>query len=54
MTKMGILENGKKYIMNTYASFPIVLKEGKGVYVWDEDGKKYLDFVAGIAVNVLG
>ncbi len=54
MTKMGILEKSKNYIMNTYASFPIVLKTGKGVYLWDEEGKKYLDFVAGIAVNVLG
>lgn len=54
MTKIGVLEKSSKYIMNTYNSFPIVLKEGKGVYVWDEDGKKYIDFVAGIAVNVLG
>ena len=45
MTKRGVLEESKNYIMNTYASFPIVLKEGKGVYVWDEDGKKYLDCV---------
>lgn len=50
----NILDKSNKYIMNTYNSFPIVLKEGKGVYVWDEDGKKYIDFVAGIAVNVLG
>ncbi|OLS02516.1 aspartate aminotransferase family protein [Tissierella creatinophila] len=54
MSKTGVLEKGSKYIMNTYNSFPIVLKKGKGVYVWDEDGKKYMDFVAGIAVNVLG
>lgn len=50
----NILDKNNKYVMNTYNSFPIVLTEGKGVYVWDEDGKKYIDFVAGIAVNVLG
>lgn len=54
MVNKTILEKSEEYIMNTYSSFPIVLKEGKGVYVWDEDGKKYLDFVAGIAVNALG
>lgn len=48
------LDKSKKYVMNTYNSFPIVLTEGKGVYVWDEEGNKYIDFVAGIAVNVLG
>ncbi len=41
-------------IMNTYKRFPLVLTEGKGVYVYDDKGKKYLDFVAGIAVNSLG
>lgn len=54
MNKKDIIEKNNKYIMNTYKSFPIVLKEGKGVYVWDIEDKKYLDFVAGIAVNVLG
>jgi predicted acetylornithine/succinylornithine family transaminase len=44
----------KKYIMNTYGERSIALVKGKGVYVWDADGKKYLDFLAGIAVNALG
>ncbi len=40
--------------MNTYNRFPIVLEKGCGMYVYDENGKEYLDFVAGIAVNSLG
>lgn len=42
------------YVMQTYARFPIALVRGKGARVWDADGKEYLDFVAGIAVNGLG
>jgi len=48
------ISEDKKYVMNTYSRFPITLVRGKGVNVWDEDGKEYLDFVAGIAVNALG
>jgi len=40
--------------MHTYNRFPITLVKGEGMYVYDENGKKYLDFVAGIAVNSLG
>jgi len=40
--------------MNTYGRFPVVLERGQGCWVWDADGKKYLDLVAGIAVNCLG
>lgn len=43
-----------KYIMNTYSRQPIVFEKGEGVYLYDENGKKYLDFMAGIAVNCLG
>ena len=48
------IERGNKVIMNVYSQFPIVLEKGNGVYLWDSDGKEYLDFVAGIAVNALG
>lgn len=48
------IERGSKVIMNTYSQFPIVIEKGNGVYLWDSKGKKYLDFVAGIAVNALG
>ena len=43
-----------KYLANTYARFPIVLVRGQGARVWDADGKEYLDFVGGIAVDALG
>jgi acetylornithine aminotransferase len=40
--------------MNTYARQPLAFVRGEGVYVWDEEGKRYLDAVAGVAVNTLG
>ncbi len=43
-----------KYIMNTYGRFDVEIKSGCGVYVYDENDKKYLDFASGIAVNSLG
>lgn len=51
---MSTAELGKKVIMNTYNRFPITLVRGEGMYVYDENDKEYLDFVAGIAVNSLG
>lgn len=51
---MTTAELGEKYIMHTYNRFPITLAAGRGMYVYDEHGKEYLDFVAGIAVNSLG
>lgn len=51
---MNTFQDGQKYVMNTYNRFPITLEKGEGMYVYDENGKKYLDFVAGIAVNSLG
>ncbi len=43
-----------EYLMNTYNRYNVVLDHGKGSWVWDENGRKYLDFAAGIAVNALG
>ncbi len=40
--------------MGTYRRYPIVMRKGRGVKVWDTDGNEYLDFVGGIATNVLG
>ena len=40
--------------MNTYGRFPLELVRGRGVWVWDQNGKRYLDCVAGIAVCTLG
>lgn len=54
MKNRDILNLTEKYVAKTYARFPIALVRGKGAQVWDADGKPYLDFVAGIAVNSLG
>src|SRR5262245_35048054 len=43
-----------KFIAKTYARTPIALVKGRGCKVWDADGKEYLDFLCGIAVNSLG
>ncbi len=42
------------HVMNTYARQPVAFARGEGVWLWDEAGKKYLDALAGIAVNTLG
>src|SRR4029078_10865674 len=44
----------EKYVAKTYARAPIALVKARGAKVWDADGKEYLDFLAGIAVNSLG
>ncbi len=53
-TTEELLAASAKYLANTYARFPIVLVRGQGVRLWDSDGKEYLDFVGGIAVDALG
>ena len=52
MTDTKTLTN--QYIMGTYNRFDTEIVSGNGVYVFDENGKKYLDFTSGIAVNSLG
>jgi acetylornithine/N-succinyldiaminopimelate aminotransferase len=44
----------EEYVVPTYSRYNVVLVRGKGSRVWDEDGKRYLDFGAGIAVSTLG
>lgn len=43
-----------KYVMNTYKRVPLCLNRGRGSYVWDADGKKYIDFFPGWAVSGIG
>ena len=55
MSEITSLE--EQYIINTYGRSPIStpsLVRGEGSYLWDENGKKYLDFLSGLAVNILG
>lgn len=54
MDNYEIMRKGQEYVMNTYGRFPIAPVRGQGAYVWDADGKQYLDFLGGIAVCVLG
>lgn len=42
------------HVMNTYARQPVAFVRGEGVWLWDSEGKRYLDGLAGIAVNTLG
>lgn len=48
------IEKSDKYIMKTYGRYPIVPVRGEGCRLWDADGKEYLDFLGGVAVNNLG
>ncbi len=54
MEQKRLIEEAEKYLMNTYRRYPVVLRKGSGVRVYGIDGKEYLDFVGGIAVNILG
>ena len=48
------IEKGNKYLANTYTRFPIVATKGEGCWLFDTDGRRYLDFLSGIAVCNLG
>jgi acetylornithine/N-succinyldiaminopimelate aminotransferase len=48
------INKAKKYIADTYTRFPIVVTKGEGCWVWDMHGRRYLDFLSGIAVCNLG
>ena len=43
-----------EYLLQNYARYPLVLTKGKGCYVYDIEGRRYLDLIAGIGVNALG
>src|SRR5947209_17149866 len=49
-----IIERERQFLLQTYHRYPLVLQRGKGVFLYDLDGKRYLDFVAGLGVNALG
>ena len=48
------MEMDKKYHMGTFRRVPVVFERGEGVWLYDVNGKKYLDFFAGFAVVCLG
>jgi acetylornithine/N-succinyldiaminopimelate aminotransferase len=49
-----VAELERRYLLGTYSRYPIVLTRGKGVFVYDLEDRRYLDFVAGLGVNALG
>ncbi len=54
MEKNDVIGCAEQALLHTYNRYPIVLDHGEGMYLYDTDGKKYLDFAAGIAVCALG
>ena len=54
MNKEEYIEKAEEELVHTYNRYPLVLDRGEGVYLYDTDGNKYLDFAAGIAVQAFG
>ena len=54
MTAQQYIDKAEQYLIHTYNRYQIVLEKGDGVYLYDVDGNKYLDFTSGIAVYALG
>jgi predicted acetylornithine/succinylornithine family transaminase len=52
--KIKLLEYHDAYLMQNYSPYPIIIERGQGSVLYDSDGKAYLDFLSGIAVNPLG
>src|SRR6266567_9621102 len=50
----AVMDLEREYLLQNYSRYPLALRRGKGAYVYDLDGKRYLDFIAGIGVNALG
>src|ERR1700730_15115898 len=50
----SVVDLEKQNLLQNYARFPLVIHRGKGCYVYDTSGKRYLDLIAGIGVNALG
>ena len=53
-TMQNYIDEAEKALLHTYNRYQVVFEKGDGVYLYDTDGKKYLDFVSGIAVFALG
>ncbi len=54
MNSQAWIDKAEQCVMKTYGRYPIVAERGQGCRLWDVDGKAYLDFLAGVAVNNLG
>ena len=54
MEAENLMQQAKNHMLHVYNRYPVVLDHGEGVYLYDTEGNKYLDFAAGIAVHALG
>ncbi len=54
MITSELIKESQQYLMNTYSRQPLVLVKGRGTRVFDSEGKEYIDFVSGVAVDNLG
>ena len=54
ISAQAVMDLEREYLLQNYARYPLVLARGKGCYLYDLAGKRYLDFITGIGVNALG
>jgi ornithine--oxo-acid transaminase len=54
ITNQSVIDKDNKYVAHNYKSLPVALARGKGVHVWDVEGKKYIDFLAGYSASNQG
>ena len=54
MNLASVTQAEADFLLPTYDRHRVLFTRGKGVYLWDENGKRYLDFLSGIGVNALG
>lgn len=54
ITAQSVIDLEKRHVLQNYGRYPLVLERGDGPYMFDLDGNRYLDFIAGIGVNALG
>ena len=54
MTKDEAIKKANEDLIGVYNRFPVVFSSGEGMYLFDNEGKRYLDFASGIGVNAFG
>jgi acetylornithine/N-succinyldiaminopimelate aminotransferase len=54
LSAQATMDLEREYLLQNYARYPLVLARGKGCYLYDVEGRRYLDFISGIGVNALG
>ncbi|MBX5482792.1 MAG: aspartate aminotransferase family protein [Myxococcaceae bacterium] len=53
-TNQSVIDRAKKVLLGNYKQQPVAIDRGQGVYVWDVEGRRYLDMICGVATNALG